>query len=124
MGKAKLTYQQVVDILADTKHTYYVLARKFGVSHSTIAAIKRRTKWKSIKIPHYPRYKRGIPKNRRDIDAPQGESHWNARLTETEVRAILADQERSNKELAAEYGVLPNTIVKIKSKKLWKHIQL
>lgn len=51
----------------------------------------------------------------------RGERCAAAKLTEAQVRAILADT-RLQRIIAAEYGVLQNTISRIKSGKRWKHV--
>ena len=51
----------------------------------------------------------------------RGERCAAAKLTEAQVRAILTDT-RLQRIIAAEYGVLQNTISRIKSGKRWGHI--
>jgi hypothetical protein len=51
----------------------------------------------------------------------RGERCAAAKLTEAQVRAILTDT-RLQRIIAAEYGVLQNTISRIKSGKRWAHI--
>lgn len=51
----------------------------------------------------------------------EGEAHGNAKLTEPEVIAILADT-RSQSKIAADYGVDQTTISQIKCRKTWKHV--
>jgi len=50
-----------------------------------------------------------------------GESHPNAKLTEADVHAIRADK-RSQRAIAAEYGVSISQIGFIKNRKRWSHI--
>lgn len=60
----------------------------------------------------------------RNINHPVGEFIGSAKLNETavfEIRGRLADGEKG-KDLAKEFGVHPNTISKIKLRKLWRHI--
>lgn len=52
----------------------------------------------------------------------RGEQAGTAKLSESEARAILAD-ERPHKEIAAQYGVTHSAISMIKSGRNWPHIQ-
>lgn len=52
---------------------------------------------------------------------PRGQNHSSAKLTEAQVRAIMADQ-RMQKDIAAEYGVDGALIYRIKAGQVWKHI--
>ena len=52
---------------------------------------------------------------------PRGTGHSSAKLTETSVRAILADN-RPALEIARELGVNSTLIYRIKAGKIWKHI--
>jgi len=51
-----------------------------------------------------------------------GEKHWNAKLTNNDVIAILADDKSTNKELADRYCISEANIGRIKNGSLWKHI--
>lgn len=53
--------------------------------------------------------------------AQNGEKHWNAKLTQNDIRAIRQDS-RSQTEIAKSYGVSDRTISKIKLHAMWKHI--
>lgn len=63
--------------------------------------------------------------NMRDMVAKgreaRGETNSRAKLTATDVIAIRADP-RLHRIIAAEYGVLPAAIGKIKRRKLWNHV--
>lgn len=48
-------------------------------------------------------------------------ARWAARLTEDQVCAIRADL-RSQRAIAVEYGVSQNAVMKIKTRKTWKHL--
>lgn len=50
-----------------------------------------------------------------------GEQAPNAKLTEANVRAILADT-RSHEAISAEYGISSPTISEIKKRRTWRHI--
>lgn len=51
----------------------------------------------------------------------KGEDHNQAKLTEDDVRAIRAS-DKSQKELAREYGVAKGTISFIVNRQTWKHV--
>lgn len=50
-----------------------------------------------------------------------GEAHPVSKLTASDVLAIRAD-DRSHKDVAADYGVSPKLILNIKTRKAWKHV--
>lgn len=54
-------------------------------------------------------------------DAPRGECHHDAKLTEDQVRSIRADP-RANTTIATEHGVTKGAIWLIKHRRNWKHI--
>lgn len=54
-------------------------------------------------------------------NAPKGEQHWNASLTEDDVRAIRADS-RIRREIAADYGIDKTSVTKIKNGSRWGHV--
>ena len=51
----------------------------------------------------------------------RGENHGLAKLTNDQVRAIRSDK-RPQKMIAADYGVRPNTVSKIRARKSWSHV--
>lgn len=53
--------------------------------------------------------------------ASHGERHWFAKLTDADIRAIRADP-RSNRKIAADYGIDPSLISGIKNRKTWRHV--
>jgi hypothetical protein len=55
---------------------------------------------------------------------PRGEAAAPAKLTETQVLAVLADKATSNGDLARSLGVHPATIRDIRSGRNWRHLQL
>lgn len=55
-------------------------------------------------------------------DAPKGEDHHDAKLTEEQVRAIRADP-RSQRAIAADYGLSQSAIAHIKTRRNWRHIE-
>jgi hypothetical protein len=50
-----------------------------------------------------------------------GSQHYKTRLTESDVLSILNDSRRTF-EVAAHYGVRPNTISRIRSRVRWRHV--
>lgn len=55
------------------------------------------------------------------VDPIRGEAHHDARFTEDDVRAIRASSESST-VIAERYGVHRTSIIKIRSRKTWKHV--
>jgi hypothetical protein len=50
-----------------------------------------------------------------------GERHHAAKLTEQDVVAIRASR-RSQRDIAAEYGIAVSTVFNILARRIWKHI--
>ena len=57
-----------------------------------------------------------------DLVAQKGSQHWKAKLTEADVKYILAHPEAPRKLLAQQFGVTYHTIANIRSKRQWKHV--
>jgi hypothetical protein len=53
---------------------------------------------------------------------PMGEAHARAILTDEQVRAIREDG-RIARVIAAEFGVHKSTVAKIKTRRIWKHLE-
>ncbi len=53
--------------------------------------------------------------------AKKGEAHYKARITEDDVRAIRASAESPN-AIAPIYGIKPDTVRRIRSRRIWKHV--
>jgi hypothetical protein len=53
----------------------------------------------------------------------RGEAHPEAKLTEDQVRAILADA-RTHTEIAYDYGIKASTVSSIKTRKSWAHLDV
>lgn len=51
-----------------------------------------------------------------------GENHFNHKLTANQVREMRASNEPS-KVLAVKYGIKPVTVYKIRTRRLWKHLE-
>lgn len=64
-----------------------------------------------------------ISKGRHLIDVMRGEVHVDAKLTEVQVRAILADA-RPYAEIGHEYGIAASTVGSIKNRTSWAHIDV
>ena len=52
-----------------------------------------------------------------------GELHHKAKLTEVQVREIIALLDKTNVDLAKQYGVSPYAISHIRTGRTWKHIE-
>lgn len=52
----------------------------------------------------------------------QGEAHWKARLTESDIIAIRADT-RKLTEIGKDYGCSKSHIGHIKRRRIWKHVK-
>lgn len=52
---------------------------------------------------------------------PRGEANYNARLTAEEIRTIRADQRRYA-DVAADYGIHPMYVGRIKRREVWAHV--
>jgi hypothetical protein len=62
-----------------------------------------------------------LQKGRHRYGVSQGEAHGMAKLTETDVREILASP-LSGRQLADMKGVTPTTIYDIRKRRIWKHL--
>lgn len=64
--------------------------------------------------------------NMRDMAAKKrkewGAEHYNAKLTEEQVRSIRADK-RLHKEIAADYGISRATVTNIRARRIWQHLE-
>ena len=63
-----------------------------------------------------------ITKGRHARQAPKGEDHGKAKLTEDWVRYIRAHPERGHKEIADEIGVSPNAVRGVRIGRTWTHV--
>jgi hypothetical protein len=64
-----------------------------------------------------------ISKGRHVVNHVRGETHVDAKITEDQARAILADP-RPHSEIAADYGLKPSTISSIKTRRSWAHLDV
>jgi len=109
-GHAVLTRQQVRCILKDPR-PYTEIATQYNVAPSTIGSIKQRVSWQHIDEEVVTSVRIG----------QRGEDCYAAKITEEDVLAIRASNE-SGRQLAAMYGVSPQSITDIRKRRSWKHI--
>lgn len=81
---------------------------QWGISRQQACDIQTGVAW-----PHVAGTRRGSRK--------RGSSHYLAKLTESEVRAVFLDS-RSHQSIADEYGVSRETVTRIKNFKVWTHV--
>lgn len=108
---AKLSEEDAVRVASDPR-SFSDIARAFNVSPGAVWAIKRRKKWKHLKVP--------IVINKGKF-RPIGERHHMAKLTEDQVRRIIAD-ERTSLTISRDYGVGRRAIDRIKTGERWPHV--
>jgi hypothetical protein len=109
-SRAVLTEPQALSIMKDAR-PHSQLAAEFGVTIGTISDIKRRYSWKHLEGE--------IVKSERIGN--RGEKSYAAKITEQDVLAIRSSTQ-SGKELAARYGVSPQTVTDIRKFRSWKHL--
>lgn len=107
---AKLTEEQAQAILLDAR-PYMQIAADYGIAAATVGSIKQRQSWQHLT---------GEPVKAKRIGR-RGESCYRAALTEQDVRNIRESNERG-KDLAARFGVSPQTITDIRKRRSWTHI--
>ena len=107
-GRAKLTDKAVAEI-RDSLERPYILAKRYGVSLSTISTARTGRSWK-----HLPGAAPGLRVLR-------GEQIHLAKLTDDAVRVIRAS-DLSADELAARYGVRARAIKDVLVGRTWKHV--
>ncbi len=121
-GRAKLTDADVLEILAygAARERPADIARHKQVHPTTVSGILSRRLWSHVQIPEtgLPAVQ-PLPKTGRV--APSGSNHGRAKLDETQVAAIRTELSRkTNVALAAEYGVHPTTIARIRKGEGWR----
>lgn len=95
-----ITEDQAIAILNDERK-YIDIAKDYGVSKSTVGAIKNGVAWKHL---------------------GGGEKRiGNNKITPDDVRAIRNDHS-SNEDIATKYGITRQSVYKIKAMKSWKHV--
>ena len=119
-GMAKLTDADVAVVhaaLADDPNVSPAkLAKRLGVSASTIGGIIAGRYWKHLPMD---------PPDRALWAAQWGEKHHQAKLTAEKVRAVRAAHARgwTQRQLAAWMGVALGTINKVVHRETWKHVE-
>jgi hypothetical protein len=107
---AKIDEHMVEAILADPRK-HQDIATDYEISTGPVQQIKAGRGW------------RHITNSRTDRRGPlRGSRVGNSKLAEADVHAILSDQ-RSQKKIAADYGVCQMTISLIKQRKGWRHVR-
>lgn len=109
---AKLTDEQVLEILNDKTHTTRQLSKKYGVSNSVISMIHTGKLW-----THVPRPDGHVPRGR-----PLGEKSGRSKLTNEQVLEIYNNRSNSLSQAGHLYGVNKTTIASIRSGKTWTHL--
>lgn len=121
--------------------TYAELIQEFGVSYTTVRNVLFNRVWidpeyEHRKRPQTDRQRKNISRALKGAKKPEGhgekvsravrgERHGMSKLTEAEVREIkrrLKAGER-NADIAADYGVMPNQISRIKSGARWASVK-
>lgn len=110
---AKLTQNQVNDIVWNFELSNMAAANKYNVSPSLILKIRKGVSWPYIKRPKNPIYK----------DDRQHEARKRSSLTEQSVLEILKSS-KSYDFLAKKYNCSDTTIYNVKKGKVWREIYL
>lgn len=116
-GRSKLTEAQVRGILAGTidegvPDKFY--AKKFGVSHQTIAFIRTGLSWVHLEVERMKKTKKG-------------EKNGNAKLTENQAQEALTGMLNHNISMqyfANKFGVSRAAMEAIKYRRTWKHLEV
>jgi len=107
-----LTDAQAAAILIDPR-PYSAIATEYNVAVPTINSLKQRHSWRHIEGDVVKQSRRGTR---------SGEKSHIAKLTDANVLAIRASTD-TGKNLAATYGVSPQTITDIRKFRSWTHLQ-
>lgn len=107
---AKLTNDQVLEIIENDTHTHQELGDLYHVSPTLVTAIKNGKIWKHIN------------RDNLKIRDNKGESNTNAKLKEADVEYIIKNKDASHRKLAAMFNICSSTVRSIKTGKKWKHI--
>lgn len=108
--QAALTEDQVAVVKADPR-SHTEMAKALGLSVAAVHYI-RRIGWRHVEGS--AEYDKG--KSR------AGGSNANARLTEDDIRAIRASDEKPG-IVGKRYGILPDYVTSIRKRKAWKHVE-
>jgi hypothetical protein len=118
---AKLTDEEVRQIhafcstMATKPFSLGDIAKQFNVSTATVSMIGRGLGWKHLQLPPLPKFTHNCPRYGADNHA--------TKLTPEKVAQIrkrYAAKEKSQVQLAAEYGVTPPLISKIIRNVIWR----
>jgi hypothetical protein len=109
-AQAKLTKEQVVEIIENNTLTHQELGNLYNVSSALITRIKTGKCWKHIN------------RDNLKIRDNKGESNTNSKLKEADVEYILKDKDTPDRKLAAMFNICSSTVRTIKAGKKWKHI--
>jgi hypothetical protein len=109
-GQAKLTETQVRAILADQRY-YREIAADYGLSLASICRLKSREAWAHLNIERAPQLKRASPP-------------WKV-CNKLNPEIIIAIRKSSEPHLwlAKRYGVSCPTIVAVRRRETWRHIE-
>ena len=113
-GKKTMKAHRLALIMhSGTNHPHLEAAH--GECHTPLCVNPLHLRWATRKENNADRH--------RDGTHNMGERHALAKLTEPEVLAILQDP-RTQKEIAADYGVSRQQISRIKTRRHWSHLNL
>ncbi len=101
LPQSKLTEKDVKEILIDTRK-YIDIGKSYNINPGTVSSIKYKIRWKHIK--------------------EKGVCSGVSKLTEPQVKEIRK-LNKTQKEIAKEYGVSRATIWQIKNRITWKHVK-
>lgn len=109
-GNSKLCDVEVNEILRSSK-SHAELGEQYGVTAEAIGVIRRRQAWKHI----------GTLEETSVSFVCKGENHGQSKLTNNDVHHIRMSN-KTNRELAAHFGVSDNRIWAIRTGRAWKHL--
>lgn len=112
---AKLTEDSVREILMSERPAAEIAA-EYAVHPDLIRMIQRGARWKHVHMQQLP----AKTQLRREHGA-RGEGHHNTHLTTEDVVAIRSDR-RTNRVVAAAFGISSTTVSNIKHFKQWGHV--
>lgn len=110
-GQMMTAHRAALILFTGVNHKHLCAAH--GECHNRLCVNPLHLSWKTAK--------ENAADRKRDGTAQIGERHVLAKLTEGEVLAILQDR-RSQREIAADYGVHQSLISLIKTGKRWAHL--
>ena len=112
---SKLRTEDVIKIRNDFR-TYKEIAQDYNVTPEAIQAIIANKTWNHLPYPSFEKQKEF-----RSSNHAKGERMNRSKLSKEDIIKIRNDN-RSNKEIAKDYGVTPQAIRAIKIRLVWKHI--